>query len=716
MSATTVGLGWMELLLMVLGGGGLLGMPPGERDPEFLKAAPPQSIVYVEWAARSAGKPGVPGIDGFASDPEILALVDAIEHSLLPAEPVAEETEHEPPNLTFRLAKLISGHAGCVFAVADPVQPGVGLLNTPNPAENMSRFHVCLILNAGPDSAAIIEALKQATHFDIPLQPKMHAIPGPMGQNLTIHQDGDRLLIGMGFGTVERAMDGLRGKTPGLDANPRFAAGWKRVALDRVGSLGWVDLKGAADVATSSMGPAGLVVQAVIRGSGADALDSVVSTTGVADGNVIQRSFVTTGGRTDGVMVLTKPPALRMEQFSHIPVDSDIVLAASLDPSQVVAGIRDVLAKTNPLAVKLFDETIRELESELQLNLGQVVYPAFGNAWTAFSSPTEAGPVGTGLIMAVEVRDPEKARIVFNRLMELLEQSLVSDPELDLTSAEVKHQAFLGHSIYYVNRHGLGYGITPTIIPSFCLTSNHLLFGVHPQALKSHLRYLSVRRPGFETVAARKLSLANQELLFTGYLDGARATQTLGGLAPFIGQSFSDIALDQGYEFDPFSIPSMTALAPYAGDVTMSVVRQRDGLLAESKNPHIGIALASAIHWFRSQYHVNYETLLDARRLRRQSVQNAGLGAPEGHVAPAVAEKLAPRKETPGEIAARRATPILLRTFVPPGAQQFIPDDVLRKLAQPPTPEMLQQRDERRKQLEQRRRERAERRRIAPTP
>jgi hypothetical protein len=72
--------------------------------------------------------------------------------------------------------------------------------------------------------------------------------------------------------------------------------------------------------------------------------------------------------------------------------------------------------------------------------------------------------------------------------------------------------------------------------------------------------------------------------------------------------------------------------------------------------------------------------------------------------------------EKPGEIAARRATPILLRTFVPDGAQQFIPDDLIRKLSEPPTPEMLQQREERRKLQEERRRERTERRKLPVKP
>ncbi|MCH7687477.1 MAG: GTP-binding protein [Planctomycetes bacterium] len=69
------------LILMMVGGGlfsgaGLMGMPPGERDAAFLRCAPSDAVLYVEWAERSTGKPGAPGIDGLAADPEMkLAIV-----------------------------------------------------------------------------------------------------------------------------------------------------------------------------------------------------------------------------------------------------------------------------------------------------------------------------------------------------------------------------------------------------------------------------------------------------------------------------------------------------------------------------------------------------------------------------------------------------------------------------------------------------------------
>ncbi len=726
MAATSVGFGWMEILLILLGGSGLLGMPPGQRDAAFLKAAPRQSLVYVEWASPGAGQPGARGIDGFTADPEIQALLRAIDKLLAPTDEAgAEDPEHLLPHRdTLRLAKLLAAHAGCLFAVADPPLAGNERIKIPTPAEVLSRVHICLIVDAGADAAAILEAIGRASHAEIPKQPRMHEIPGPLGLKLAVHQEGERLLIGFGRGTIERALAGLRGETPGLDSNPRFQAGWKHVSTERVGSVGWLDLQGTADFAIQSMGPAGILTQAVWRGAGADAVESVVSATGVVDGNIIQRTFVTTGGRTDGVLLLAKSPGLRLEQLAHIPADSDLVLAASLDLPQLVSGIRDLVAKTNPLLVKVYDEGVKELESEMGLNLGQDVYPAFGNAWTAFSAPSEGGLAGSGLIVAVEVRDRVKAGVIFDRLMQLLEQSMLSEDTSDFgVKAELKHQEFLGHSISYVSTSGFAFEAMPTTIPSFCLTKSHLLFAVHPQAIKAHLRSVNAPRPGFETVARTKFALTKDELLLAGYFDGAGAVQKLSALVPYLGQMLTETAQGHGWEFDPFTIPSSAALVPYAGDVALSIARQKDGVMVESKNPHIGMALFAVLGCARSWMQPNYEMLLEAKRQRRLPAENTGLGVAEGQVVPAKAEQPAARdpkdketKEQPAGVVARRLTPLFLKALVPDGIQPLVPEDVFRRLAEPPSPEILKQREERRKQLEERRRERLDRRRAPPRP
>ena len=726
MQATSVGIGWIQTLLLVLGGSGLLGMPPGDRDPAFIKAAPASSLVYLEWSARGPGKSNARGIDGLVADPEIQQFLAAVDQALQPMdEPNPDGTQSDSGHL-YQLASLMTSVPGylCVTAAPLPARNNE-LIAVPTPAELLSRFQIAIVVDAGPNAAATIDAMNKAYHLEIPNQPKRFLLPGLMNQKVVVHQEGARLILGIGEGTLDTTLAGLQGGVPGLDSNSRFASNWQRVKADRVGSVAWIDLKGTADVVLQSVGPAGILGQVIIKGSGADALDCVISSTGVVEGQVIQRTFLATAGQTNGVLMFAKGNPLRLAQLAHIPADSDVVLAASLDLGQTFTGVRDLIARTNPLVVRVFDEAIRESEAELNLNLAHDVFPAFGNGWTAFSSPSEGGLVGSSLIVGVEVRDHAKASKVFDTLMQLVDQSLATgDADTEGPQSELHKHDFLGTTICHIKRRGLVYGLTPTISPTFCLTEKHILFAVHPQAMKAHLRHIQAHRPGFDTVAREKLSLTNQDLLLASYVEGARSIQVLAGLLPFLGEALVEMNHMNGIDFDAFAIPSLAALAPYAGDVTLTVTRQADGLLAESRNPHVGAVMLGTVGWLHSWMQPDYDIIMQTRRQQAQPGLNAGLGAPaglgaaEGQVVPVAAEKPAqPAQEGVGAAAARRVAPLLIKALVPDNIQPAIPPDVFRILSEPPSPEALQRREERRKELEERRRIRAERRKgLPPTP
>ena len=720
MAAPSFGVGWLEVLFILLGGSGLLGMPPGERDAMLLKAAPQQTLLYFEWAGRGAGQPGASGIDGLAADPEIRAFFEALDQALTNAQyPDADEEQQRLQKEVPKLVKLLMAHPGCLFVGFEPPMPGESLLKTLSPNDVIARFRIGLVLSAGKDVEPLLETIAQLAEADVGKQPKLQEVSvGPMALKLTIHREADRVLIGFGEGTVAKGLACLKSEAPGLDANVRFQAGWKRVASPRVATVGWFDLQGVFENVTRTAGPAGLLFQVILRGASADAMDYIVTGSGVVGGDLVQRTFLATGGRTDGLLLLAGGPAIRNEQLKHIPADSDLVAAGSLNLAQIVRGARELVGRTAPLSAAVFDEAVKQMESELGLNLELDVYPAIGDAWTAFDSPSEGGLIGSSLIVAVEVRDVKRAEVLFEHLMKLLEQSLVTDadPAFGVKSVEVKRQAFLSHTICYVNTIGWGLGSEAAKTPSFCLTRGHILFALHPQALKAHLRQQSANRPGFDAVATKKLARPDGDLLALGTLDGARAIQALCALTPYFGQSVLSHLQSEGFPLDAFAIPSAAALLPYASDATFVVVRQKDGLLVETKNAHTAILTAAVLGSAKAWFLPNYNEYLEARRQRGRSVQNAGLGPAEGQVVPAAAVLPEKPQEKPAAAAGRVLAPLVIKAMVPDGVQQFIPNEVFQRLGQPPTPEEIQRREERRRQIDERKRQRQQKRLPLPLP
>ena len=716
------GVNWIEVLFILLSGSGWLGMPPGERDPALLKAAPQQTLCYFEWAGRAAGQPGAAGIDGLAADPEVIAFFEALDLAFAKAEyPDADEDQQRLQQHLPRLVKLLTAHPGCLSIGFEPLPPGQTLLNAFKKSQSLTeQFRIGLVSSAGSDAELLVEALGQLTETELEKQPRMQevAVPG-IALKFTVHREADRVLIGLGEGSVERVLACLRGAESGLDANPQFQTAWTRVAPTRVGTVGWFDLKGAIATMTRAAGPAGILIQPMLRVVGAQALESLVMGTGVENGIVVQRMFLTTNGRTEGLLFLAGGPVVRPEQLQHIPADSDLVAAGSLNLAQTVRGVRELIGRTTPASAAMFDEAITQLESELGLNLERDLYPAFGEAWTAFDSPANGGLMGTSLIVAVEVRDAQRARLVFERLMRLLEQSLTADtdPEYDGKTVEIKRQSFLGHPICYVNTAGWELGSEAATTPSFSLTQSHLLFALHPQALKAHLRQQLGQRPGFDGVAFKKLGRPEGELLAFGTLDGPRAMLALCAIAPFYGQSVLSHLQSSGFPLDAFAIPSAAALLPYVRDSSFVVVRQPAGLLFETKNPHTAILTAGVLGSAKAWFLPSYNEYLEARRQRTRSQQNAGLGAAEGQVIPAAAEQPAPKKAEPvGAIVARKLGPLFLKAMIPDGIQQAIPAEVFQKLEQLPSPEAARQREERRKHVEERRKQRLELRRPPVAP
>ena len=715
--------GLWELLIWIVTGSGLLGLPPGDRDPALLKSVPPQTVLYFEWAARGDGIGGATGIDGFAADPEIRQFVELFNAGLakLEVENHGHNEDDETGTLSRlrplfpQLAKLISAHPGCFFAGFEPIPPNNA--NLPTWLRMLAGVHGGFILSSGDDTDQLWQKLNQSLEsipdFKFNETSMTQSIPIAIpGYTLVVHREGQRIIFALGDGTLARIIDGLSARPPGLDTNPTFRKSLERVNVPRIGTMGWVDGKGLVSSITAALGPVGFLVRPILTMTGADAIDHIVQVSGVDQGEMIQRTFVSTGGRIDGVMVLVAGSPIQGQHLAHVPEDADLVLATSVSLNRIFQESRRLLQSVQPLSVRVFDEAVKQLETELELKIVEDVLPAFGDAVVAFDSPSAGGLIATSLVVSLEVRDGKKAAAVFERLMKLIDQSLSAEhSEMEYgESVSLRHQAFLNHSIFYVNTSGASYPGRISITPTFCLSEKHLLFAVHPQAMKAQLRHIQSKRPGFDQQASRKVPIPAGETLTYAYLNGPRASNLVGSILPYLGHVFLNRLDEEGISMDSFSLPSAAALSPYFGDSVATVTRQKDGLFIEARNAPpvlVGLTLLSLYRdWNASEFE-----LLDAFRKRNvDGAQQAQLGPAENAVVPAVAEKkdneAAKEKAKANPPLERKLAPLLLKALVPDGMQQLIPESALKKLEEGPSPAAIQRREEARRLREERRQRR----------
>ena len=715
--------GLWELLIWIVTGSSLLGLPPGERDLALLKSVPPQTVVYFEWAARTNGVAGAAGIDGFAADPEIRQFFELLDAALSKVEEVNQGSDDDVELGTLRrlrplfpqLVKLISAHPGCFFAGFEPPPPNNA--NLPTWLRMLAGVHGGLILSSGDDTENLWRSLNQSLEsipeFTFNENSLTQSIPIAVpGYTLVIHREGPRIIFALGDGTLARIRDGLSGRPPGLDTNPTFRKSLERVSVPRIGTVGWVDGKGLVSSITTALGPVGFIVRPILTMTGVDAIDHIVQVSGVDNGEMIQRTFVATGGRTDGIMVLAAGSPIQAQQFAHVPADADLVLATSISLRGIFQESRRLLQSVQPLSVRVFDEAVKQLESELELKIVEDVLPAFGDVIVAFDSPSAGGLIATSLVVSLEVRDGKKAAVVFDRLMKLIEQSLSAEhSEMDYgESVSLRHQSFLNHSIFYVNTSGASYPGRISITPTFCLSEKHLMFAVHPQAMKAQLRHLQSNRPGFDKQASGKVAVPAGDTLSYAYLNGPRASNLVGSLLPYLGHVFLNRLEEEGVSMDSYSLPSTAAISPYFGDSTAVITRQKDGVLVEARNAPPVLVGLTLLSLYRNWSATEFE-LLDAFRKRKaDGTEQAQLGPAENAVVPAAAEKkdneAAKEKAKANPPLERKLAPLLLKALVPDGMQQLIPESALKKLEEGPTPAAIQRREEARRLREERRQKR----------
>ena len=602
----SVGMGFAEILLILLSGGGLgpmLGMPPGPRDASLLNCPPANTIVYAEWAARGPGKEGAAGIEGLIADQEVQQFLTKVQAAIV--EGVAAETEIGSPeeqvlgDVMPRLGFELIKHHGYMYLSYQEDNVVTG--DTPQAmltslAQGM-RF--ALIVNGEKQADKITADFLELTQFlpDGERRETLDRLELPLripGVPVLAHRHEDYFILAAGDGALDAAIAGLDGKSNGLVDDERFKSGVKKVEFQRSGGISWVDTRQVLKVAASVLEPTGVDVSGMATLVGLDSLDYVVTATGIDDGQISCRRFIATGGKTDGILKLASGRAITRDDVTQIPADDGFAFAARLDAAGILDEVRKILSAAGPGPAQALENALAEIERESGIAVEDDLFTAFGDVWTIYNSPSGGGWLFSGSILTLDVRDVAKSKITYFKIVEAFKRNLqgVNNNGFRARGVEVKSAEFLDRTIHYLNV--VGDDDVP-FTPAICLTPERLYIALHPQSIKAQLRFLDSKEKSFAAGFNDVLDPPKGELLSLTYWDAQTTVKLLYSLVPYFGQVIlTNAQAEWAIDIDSFDIPSARAILPYVGPYTTTTVRTPEGILTTSTSA-LPIPVGSAL-------------------------------------------------------------------------------------------------------------------------
>ncbi|MEX1096668.1 MAG: hypothetical protein WED34_11510 [Planctomycetales bacterium] len=606
-----MGVGFFELLVLLsMGGslGGVLGMPPGERDEALARTAPANSVLYVEWSERTAGQAGALGVEGLAADPEVRefladlerAIRDVIQRETQDSSSPEERIAGKTVPVLFRSALT---HAGCLWlrfdaaAGAKAVEAHQGGGPPTSWAALALGARAALVINAGDEADAFAKELTELLEvLPIALREEGLArrklLPPEAWVELVLHREGKHFVLALGEGTLDSVLAGLEGKAQGLAGEKRFQEDFARIAMDRVASVSWLDVKAALEAARAALGDDGAIVPAMAETLGLDQVGTVTSCTALVEGRIRTRTFIQTNGGEKGLLALAAGKPIEPRHFELIPADADFVTVGSLDAQKALAAVREMVGSTAPDALQTLNAIIAQLETELGVK-ERDLFAAFGDVWTIYDCPSGGGLFLTGAVASLEVRDPQQAYATFSQVMKVLAAAMPGETgeRYRRRAVFLAERKFLDRTIYYVNT----VGDDVPFAPAFCVTDKQLLVALHPQGIKAHLRFLAGEgKEGERRASWRPSAIPEGELIGVSYLDSPAIVRALYALAPWFGQLIASEMQRDRFELDVFSLPSARAVLPYIQPSNSFAVRRKDGLLFQRDD---GIPFQQGVGW-----------------------------------------------------------------------------------------------------------------------
>jgi hypothetical protein len=570
-------IGIVELLALLLFGGGFLGLPfsvpPLPPDPVVERSAPDTCLVHV--ALRGVAAPDATSAnetERLLADEEVRAfLTDFARMAGTTVRALADRQGAGDVAGAAETVALVFATRPASFSVESiEVQPG---------AAPTVKASLVVSLGAQRDAfGTAVETLVTAALGEGPEavtvagRPWRRMAAGPDGPTVTWGFDGTTFIATVGEGTLEALLTRL-----GDDR--RVAPDWKaaiekRLTVARPGTLAYVDAAAVRKIVAAAGGPD---VGKALASTGLDGLDVIAAVSGLSEKGVVSSTWLGLRGRPEGLFAVPAGKPLTAADLAPVPADAVIAQAWKLDLSATLAAVLDGVAKADPEAAEEARRGLEQFRAVAGLDLDRHLLKPLGDTWRVFLLPG-GGPLLPQVAVSVSVRDRKTLERTHAALLRLLREASAA-PGSGIAVA-VRQVPYRGTTLHCLE----GAPGTPLpLTPTWCITDDALTITISPQLMRTLLaRPAGDRGLGGVPEVAAAVEKGGGALL--GYLEPRALVGSLCSLYEMAAGVAKPMAAAEGIAVDPPQLPPMSAIAPHVWP-TVTIVRRvgGEGIIAESE-------------------------------------------------------------------------------------------------------------------------------------
>lgn len=351
--------------------------------------------------------------------------------------------------------------------------------------------------------------------------------------------EGTHLVIAVGVGAVDAAIQVAAGKSPGLGTNPVWKKYQSRVEFE-VALTTWIDLATIRESVKAFPIPvpnAGqpAQVQDVLEILGLENIGPLAFRWGFKGQALWSQTTLEAPGQRHGLPGFSDQKPIALADLPPLPAAADGFYASRFDWSKAASGIQRMAQiyfekMGSPDAPNAVSRSIDELKVALGIDLRDLLDP-LGDVMVVYGDSLQ-GSFGLAFGLAISVDDPVRLRASVDQLLKRLAEQAEGDVRVQTITRGARTINLVEFPRF------------PLVSPALVVDEKWLVVGLYPQTVDAFLLRQDKKLPSWTApeIVTQALAELPPEYTSLTYSDPRSGLQTALGLAPML-LSFAQLGL-----------------------------------------------------------------------------------------------------------------------------------------------------------------------------